>query len=295
MKTAAISRLERRNLPWIYLFLLPTLVMFLVFYLWPILTVIYTSFTKWNGMTRPEWIGITNYTRLVRFQSFLMSLRNLGLWALIAAVLHTIFGVLVALAFFKGPPGWKFVRTVFMIPNVISGAAWAMIYRFLFNNDFGLLNNIIRVFNRDFSVNWFFESPAAFWAITFTWLFYAVVITLVVLSDLMAIPEDVHEAAIIDGASGFQIMTRIDLPLCRFSIGTSVIMGVTSRISMYEAIALTSRGGPGDDTMSLSLILVKQISDFNYGLANAAAMVMLILGAVFMLICNRLFRMNDPV
>jgi raffinose/stachyose/melibiose transport system permease protein len=122
-----------------------------------------------------------------------------------------------------------------------------------------------------------------------------VVITLVVLSDLMAISSDIHEAAIIDGASGWQIMTRIDLPLCRFSIGTSVIMGVTARISMYEAIALTSRGGPGDDTMSLSLILVRTITDYNYGLANSAAMVMLILGALIMIVCNRAFRMSEPV
>lgn len=295
MKFQTISSLERRSLPWIYAFLAPTVIMFLMFYLWPILTVMYTSFTRWNGMTSPEWTGIVNFKRLFGMKSFLISLRNLGLWSLIAAVLHTFFGVMVALMFFKTPPGWKFVRTVFMIPNVISGAAWAMIYRFLFNNEFGLLNNVIRIIDKGFNVNWFFESPAAFWAITFTWLFYAVVITLVVLSDLMAISADVHEAAIIDGASGWQIMTRIDLPLCRFSIGTSVIMGVTSRISMYEAIALTSRGGPGDDTMSLSMILVKAISDFNYGLANSAAMVMLILGALIMLICNRAFRMNVPV
>jgi raffinose/stachyose/melibiose transport system permease protein len=295
MKIFVVSKLERRYLPWIYAFLAPTLIMFLMFYLWPILTVIYTSFTRWNGMTSPEYIGAANYQRLFGMKSFLISLRNLGLWAAIAAVLHTTFGVLVALVFFKTPPGWKFVRTVFMIPNVISGAAWAMIYRFLFNNEFGLLNNIIRVFNKGFNVNWFFESPAAFWAITFCWLFYAVVITLVVLSDLMSISGDVHEAATIDGASGWQIMTRIDLPLCRFSIGTSVIMGVTSRIGMYEAIALTSRGGPGDDTMSLSMILVKTISDFNYGLANSAAMVMLILGALIMIICNRAFKMNEPI
>jgi len=289
-----ISALERRNLPWIYLFLFPTLVMFLMFYLWPILTVVYTGFTKWNGMTSPQWNGITNYARLFRMKSFLMSLRNLGLWAVIAAVFHTAFGVLVALAFFKAPPGWKFVRTVFMIPNVISGAAWALIYRFIFNDDFGVLNNLVRIFDAGFHVKWFFESPWAFWAITFTWLFYAVVITLVVLADLMAIPADVHEAAVIDGASGFQIMTAIDLPLCRFSIGTSVIMGVTSRISMYEAIALTSQGGPGDDTMSLSLILVRNINDYNYGMANAAGMVMLVLGAIIMLACNRLFRMSEP-
>jgi len=266
-----------------------------MFYLWPIVTVIYTSFTRWNGMSKAEWTGLANFRRLFGMKSFLISLKNLGLWAAIAAVLHTLFGVMVALAFFKAPPGWKFVRTVFMIPNVISGAAWAMIYRFFFNNDFGILNNIIRLFNQNFSVNWFFESPAAFWAITFTWLFYAVVITLVVLADLMAISSDIHEAAIIDGATGWQITTRIDLPLCRFSIGTSVIMGLSSRISMYEAIALTSRGGPGDDTMSLSLILVKGITDYNYGLANAVGMVMLILGAFAMLLCNRVFGMNSPV
>ena len=295
MKLSAISSLERRSLPWIYFFLAPTLIMFLMFYLWPIVTVIYTSFTRWNGMSKAEWTGLANFRRLFGMKSFLISLKNLGLWAAIAAVLHTLFGVMVALAFFKAPPGWKFVRTVFMIPNVISGAAWAMIYRFFFNNDFGILNNIIRLFNQNFSVNWFFESPAAFWAITFTWLFYAVVITLVVLADLMAISSDIHEAAIIDGATGWQITTRIDLPLCRFSIGTSVIMGLSSRISMYEAIALTSRGGPGDDTMSLSLILVKGITDYNYGLANAVGMVMLILGAFAMLLCNRVFGMNSPV
>jgi len=266
-----------------------------MFYLWPILTVIYTSFTRWNGMTTPQWTGLANYQRLINMSGFMSSLRNLGLWSLIAATLHTAFGIIVAFAFFKNPPGWKFVRTVFMIPNVISGAAWAMIYRFLFNNEFGILNNFIRIFDKDFSVNWFFQSPAAFWAITFTWLFYAVVISLVVLADLMSISSDIHEAAIIDGASGWQILTRIDLPLCRFSIGTSVIMGVTSRISMYEAIALTSRGGPAEDTMSLSMLLVKAITDFNYGLANSAGMVMLIIGAFLMLICNRIFRMNKPV
>jgi raffinose/stachyose/melibiose transport system permease protein len=72
-------------------------------------------------------------------------------------------------------------------------------------------------------------------------------------------------------------------------------MGVTSRIGMYEAIALTSRGGPGDDTMSLSLILVRNITDNNYGLANATGMVMLILGAFIMFMANKVFRMSEPV
>jgi raffinose/stachyose/melibiose transport system permease protein len=291
---AKLTNIERRYLPWIYGFLAPTLLMFAVFYLWPIVQVAVTSFTRWNGFAAPEFNGVQNYARLFRTKSFLISMKNLALWSLIAATIHTAFGVLVALAFYKQPKGWKVVRAVFMIPNIISGAAWAMIYRFVFNNDFGLINSFVRKFDPNFSVNWFFESPSAFWAITFTWLFYAVVISLVVFADLMAIPQDLHEAAMIDGASGWRVTTAIDIPLCRFSIGTSVIMGLTSRISMYEAIALTSRGGPGDDTMGLSLILVKNITDHNYGQANATAVVMMILGLGILYAANKIFKMSEP-
>jgi len=292
LKDPPMGKLERRNLPWVYAFLLPSIIIFLAFYLWPIVSVVATSFTRYNGYRSPEWSGLANYRRLFRMDSFWISLKNMLYWSLIAATLHTAFGVLVALIFFKGPPGWKFARTAFMVPNVISAAAWAMIYRFIFNNDFGLLNNIIRVFNPKFSINWFYSSPASFWAITFTWLFYSVIISLVVLADLMAIPADLHEAARIDGANGFDVMLRINLPLCHFSIGTSVLMAVTSRISMFEAISLTSRGGPGDDTMSLSLILVRSLNDNNYGLANATGTIMFAIGILTLLAIRTLFRMN---
>jgi len=291
------TKLGRRNLPWIFVFILPTLIMFFLFYFWPIVEVFYTSLTKYRGYGLPsaEWAGFSNFARLFGMDSFLISLQNIGLWSLIATTFHVGFGVLVAFIFYRRIPGWKLARTAFMVPIVISSAAWAMIYRFIFNNDFGLLNNIIRIFDPGFICNWFFSSPAAFWAITYTWLFYAVIVTMVVLGDLMAIPADMLEAAAIDGASSWQTTWSIKLPLCRFSIGTSVIMSITSRISMYEAIALTSRGGPGDDTMSLSLMLVKNISDNNFGMANAIAVIMFVIGIITMLVVNRLFRMNDNI
>lgn len=292
------SKLARRNFVPIYLFLLPTLALFAVFYVVPILTVFFTSFTKWDGFNAPQFSVATmfrNYSRLFSMSSFGTAIANLGWWSLIAMTLHVGIGTLVAFILFQKPFGWKFVRGVYMVPNVISAAAWAMIYKFLFNNDFGLLNNIIRIFNPSFNVNWFYESPAAFWAVTFTWLFYAVIVCMVVLADLMAIPKELHEAAEIDGASATQRTFLIDLPLCRNSLGTSVILSVTSRIAMYENIALTTRGGPGNDTQGLALILVKSISDYNYGLANATAMLMFIFGIVVMLVINKVFRMDDSV
>ncbi|NLE69815.1 MAG: sugar ABC transporter permease, partial [Clostridiales bacterium] len=97
------------------------------------------------------------------------------------------------------------------------------------------------------------------------------------------------------GASGMQLTRFIKLPLCRNAIGTSIILSITSRIAMYENIALTTRGGPGDDTMGLALILVKNITDYNYGMANATAVIMFLIGILTLLIINRMFRMNEPV
>lgn len=131
----AISKLEKKNYKWIYLFLLPSLLIFLVFYLQPIITVFYTSLTKWDGFNSPSFIGFQNYVDMFQNEAFLISLKNIVLWSLIAGTLHVGFGVLVAFVLYHKPKGWKFTRTVFMIPNVISAAAWAMIYKFIFNDE----------------------------------------------------------------------------------------------------------------------------------------------------------------
>lgn len=290
-----ISKLEKRYYKWIYLFLLPSILIFLIFYVVPIITVFYTSLTKWDGFNDPKFIGLKNFIVMFQNGAFRISLKNLLAWSLIAATLHVGFGVLVALILYHKPFGWKLTRAVFMIPNVISAAAWAMIYKFIFNDDMGLLNNIIRKVNPDFHIQWFYDSPYAFWAVTLTWLFYAVIVTLIVLNDLMAIPEELLEAAKVDGATGWQITRMIQLPLCRNAIGTGIICSVTSRVAMYEQIALTTAGGPGDDTMNIPIILVKSIQDMKYGYANANGVIMFIIGLIILAIVNRAFRMNESV
>ncbi len=277
---------------WIYLFVLPTMIIFLTFYLVPIITVFTTSFTKWDGFNPVKFIWFGNYIKLFTQPEFIISLKNILLWSILAATLHVGFGVLIAFLLYQRPFGWRFVRSVFMIPNVIAVAAWAVIYRFFFNNDFGVLNNMIRVFNPSFDVAWFYQTPYAFWAITLTWLFYAVIVTLIVLTDLMAIPTELHEAASIEGASAWQIILRVDLPLIKNAIGVSMILSMTSRIAMYEAIALTTRGGPGDDTMSIPLILVSAITNMKYGYANASAVVMILLGVAILFIIQKSFKMD---
>lgn len=289
------TALELKQFKWIYLFLLPTIIIFAMFYVQPIWVMLYTSFTDWDGFNSPVFNGFKNYIRLITNSASAASMKNLLLWALIAMTLHVGFGVLVAFVLHNKPKGWKFTRSVFMIPNIISAAAWALIYRFIFDDQVGILNEGIRTVNPKFSVQWFFQSPYAFWAVTLTWLFYAVIVTLIVLNDLMAISDSVLEAAKIDGATGWQVVRFIQLPLCRISIGTAMLCSITARISMYEAIALTTSGGPGDDTMSLSVLLVRSITDYNYGFANAIGVVMFVFGLIIMAVINKAFRMSDTV
>lgn len=294
-KKISTNTIQTKYYKWIYLFLTPSILVFLFFYLQPIVTIIYTSFTKWDGFNHPQFIGLENYRRMFTNSAFLISLKNLVAWSVIAATLHVGFGVLVALVLYQRPKGWKLTRAVFMIPNVISAAAWAMIYKFIFKDDIGILNNFLRVFAPEFHVQWFYESPYAFWAVTFTWLFYSVIVTLLVLNDLMAIPQELSEAAHVDGASKWQVIRQIHLPLCRNAIGTGVICSITARVAMYEQIALTTVGGPGDDTMNIPIILVKSIQDLKYGYANANGVIMFLLGILTLVAVNYIFRMNESV
>lgn len=284
---------RKKTLFWIYLFLLPGMFIFLLFYLMPIVTVTVTSFTKWDGFNSPKFIGLDNYIALFRSDVFIESLKNLLGWSFIAATVHVGFGVLIAFILYRKPFGWRFTRAVFMIPNVISVAAWAMIYKYFFRNDIGILNTFLRIFNPEIQINWFFEAPYAFWAITLTWVFYSVVVTLIVMGDLMAIPESVHEASIVDGASAWQRIWRIELPLCRNSIGTGVIASITARIAMYESIYLTTNGA--GNTMNIPVILVRSVMDSNYGYANTNAVIMLVIGVLTLLFINKAFRMGERI
>ena len=285
--------MKRTTSFWIAVFMLPSITIFLVFYLMPIVTVLVTSFSRWDGFNPPQFLGFDNYLKLFRSSKFSESMLNLLGWSFIASTVHVGIGVLIAFLLYKKPFGWELTRTVYMIPNVISIAAWAMIYKYFFRNDIGILNTFLRLFDPNINISWFAQSPYAFWAITMTWVFYAVVVTLLVMGDLMAIPSTLHEAAEIDGAKTWQRILWIDLPLCRNAIGTGVICSITARIAMYEAIYLTTNGA--GNTMNFPMILVRAIQDGKYGYANVSAVIMIIIGLLTLAIVNRAFRMNERI
>ena len=268
--------------------------MFVLVYLGPLVTVVVTSLTKWNGFNAPEFIGFRHYIDLFANPQFRTALWNTIRWGLCAMIIHVPFGVLTALILAKKPKGWRFTRAVFMIPNIMGWTALSLLFLFVYLPRAGILNGLIQAFGfEDFEHNWLYAPGTAFGAVTIIWLFFAAVITLITLSELLAIPDTLYDSAKIDGASDFQIDWYINLPLIRTILGTGVILAVTSVFKQFEIVYLTTSGGPANRTINLSVMMVNRIfNSMEYGYANALAVVLLVIGVVFIVTAQRIFRLG---
>ena len=276
--------------------LLPCLLLFALIYLIPLIMVVVSSFFEWKAGGVFNFIGIQNYINaFTNDDRMLIALRNTGIWVLLQSTVHVGLGTIIAFMLARKMRGWKVLRTIYMIPNVVSAAALGVIFLNVFNPKYGLLNSIIgQITGTSFQKNWFFEENSAFMTVTWSWLLYTGMIIIVVLAGILAIPEDVTEAARIDGATEMQINLQIRLPLIRPVLGTSVILAATSMLREFELIYLTTNGGPGDLTLNLPLYLYKtSMTDNNYGYANMMGVVLIVAGIVAVQAINKLFRMNE--
>lgn len=294
------AEMERRDMKvkkWkLAIFLLPCLLLFALIYLIPLVMVFGSSFFNWKAGGVLEFVGLDNYINAFLHDArMLTAIRNTGIWVLLQSVVHVGIGTVIAFMLAKKCRGWKALRTIYMIPNVISAAALGVIFINVFNPKYGLINSLIsQITGTTFQKNWFFEQNSAFITVTWSWLLYTGMIIIVVLAGLLAIPEDVIEAARIDGATEMQINFRIRLPLIRTVLGTSVILAATSMLREFELIYLTTNGGPGDMTLNLPLYLYKtSMTDNNYGYANMMGVVLIVAGIVTVYAINKIFRMNE--
>ncbi len=210
----------------------------------PGFTVISTSLCEWKGFSGSKsFVGFSNYIMAFKDSSFRSGLIHTLTWILLQGTLHVALGTVVALLLADRPRGWKFIRTSYMIPNMISGSAFAIILVNLFNPQIGFINSAIRKLGfSEFSHNWYFNPVTAFPTVTITWLLFAGLITILVLAEIMSIPKALYESAELEGATKFQQKIYITLPLLRNVLGTCVILAATSMLKEFELVYLTTKG-----------------------------------------------------
>lgn len=286
--------IKHKNL-WYTAMLIPTMLVFTLIFLYPTVNVVITSFTEWKLLTPRHFVGFDNYIRLfTRDRGFHIALRNTGLWVLLECTVHVGLGISMALLLYKQPRGWKLMRTAYYMPNVVSTSARAMMFANVFSPSHGLLNSILRlVLGQDYMRNWLNDPSTAFASVTSTWIFFAGLVMLIVLSDIVSIPDSILEAARIDGATKGQIDRMIVLPLSRNAISTCVIISATAKLKEFEMIYLTTGGGPGNLTYNLPLMVYKNaMVSSNYGYANAIGTLLIVMGFVVVLALSSVFKIG---
>lgn len=296
MQTKHLSRSTRKKL-FILLFLLPTMICFCVFYLYPILTVLVTSFAKWDytNLTDPQLYPFkelfTNYSYIfTKYPYFKEALRNSTIWAVCGIVIQVPFAVIVAIALSRKLRGWKISRNVFIIPNVISSAAMGLIFLQLYNPKYGVVNQIIQWFVPDFADNILLIPKINMIAMTCSYIFFAGTNMLMVLGQIFAIPTEIYEAAILDRAVGWKREWYVTLPLIKDTLKTICILSASSGFLLYNEVYFLTNGAAGTRSISFIIRELAVVSPrAQYARANAVGAIQILGGMVIILLINLSF------
>lgn len=294
------NKLSRRKKAFIIAFLAPTLIAFCIFYLYPIITVFITSFCKWDytNITSPEFFGWkemwSNYDYIFNiYPYFWEALRNSAVWALLGVVVQIPIATLIALAFSRKIKGIKIIRNVYIIPNMISTAAMGMIFLQLYSPLYGVVNPIIQLFDKDFSESILLLKGPAFWAMTAAYIFFTGTTTLMILGNVMAVPEDVREAAMLDGVSGIKQDWYITIPMIKGTLRTVSILAATAGFLLYNEVFFLTKGAAG--TYSISYV-IRELAITSprtqFGRANAVAVIQILAGMVIIVAVNLLYSIS---
>lgn len=281
--------LKRRGLSFALLACLPVAVLFALFYLIPLGATIVTSLFEWDQINMGGFAGFDNYVKLFQDPVFHISLKNILVWILVAVFIHIPLALMVAMILSTKLRGWKALRTIYFIPQIISGVAWATIFISVYSPTYGLLNSLLELVGIK-GRNWLFDPATAWPAILCTWLFFIGMFSMILLAEILSIPEEMFEAASIDGAGAIQIALRIKLPLLRLVTSTCLILTISGGIKYFDGLYIMTNGAPNFRTETLALYLYQQYSYAHFGYANTIGVALLALGIICILTVMKVMR-----
>lgn len=280
----------------IFSLVFPGLLVFFFAILAPICLSVYYGFTSYSGMGQAEFAGWENYKTLLRDANFGRSLRNSLLLALgFIFIQHPIaMAVAAVLDKLQGKAEGIF-RCIYFIPNVISVAVIAYLWKFIYNPDFGLLNNILKSFGYQGKINWF-SNDMAIWSVLVVLIWHGFGWgMLIYYTGIKNIDPVLYEAASIDGANQVSAFIRITLPLMKPVIQVNVTMAIISALKQMETVYLLTNGGPGNSTQFAANYLYQQaFKAFRYGYGNAIGVVFIIICLAVTVFLNKLFADKKP-
>ncbi len=267
-----------------YIFMSPAILGLLIFTLGPILASVYFSFTEYDILDSPIWIGFANYIKLYNDPFFWLSLKITLTYASVSVPLGLVVSLLLALLLNQNLKGIFIIRTVYYLPVVISGVAVSLLWRWIFNPEFGLLNWFLGWFSI-VGPNWLFSEEWALRAVIIMSLWSIGGSMLIYLAGLQGIPTELYDAAEIDGANRWRKFLNITIPMLSPVIFFNLVMGVIGSLQIFTEGYVMTAGGPNNATLFSVLYLYRNAFDYlQMGYASSMAWVLFLIILTFSLI-----------
>jgi raffinose/stachyose/melibiose transport system permease protein len=294
---AGVTRRVQDNLT-IVLFLLPALVLFLFFVIYPILQSVYYSLFNWNGLgPAVDFVALDNYRRILTDRVFMIALKNGILIALLSLSLQLPFALGLALLIGRDLPGRAIFRMIFFMPYVFSEVIVAIMWLGLFNPDpeRGLINALLVLIPGAEAQPWLANTQTVLLCIfiVLTWKYFGFYL-LLFMTGLQNIPADIEEAALIDGANTRQMTFQITIPLLGPTIRTAAYLSVLGSLQQFILVWIMSHGGPVNASEVMSTYMYRYgFVRFYLGYGSAVAIVMFLICLSFSLLYQRLAPQQD--
>ena len=265
------------------LFISPTLLGFLMFFLGPIFAVLFLSFTRYDMFSAPESAGLANYVKLLTDSQLHKVYGNTFFFGTAAIILNVSLGLFLAILVNQRLPAFLryLLRTVYFFPVLVGMIYAATVWKFLFNRDLGVINYYLHYIGVG-PVSWLTSSQFALWSIILVYMWKNVGFTmLTTLAGLQGIPQDIYEAAAIDGARPFAMLRKITIPLLSPVILFNVVITLINTMQEFDSIVALTNGGPGNASRTVSLyIYEKAFRGLDMGYASAIAVTLFLVIAL---------------
>lgn len=289
-------RLARQDKYAPYFFISPFYILFIIFFLFPTLFALVLGFLRWNSMGTPEWFGLRNYERLFSDPIFWQSVGNTIFYAAFSLFVIVPLALLEAMALNSKKLRFRtFWRAVYFAPIVTSAVAISLVFRMFYNAQYGLLNNIIIALG-GMPVDWLGNQSVTKFAVmgVVVWRWTGL-LAVYFLAGLQSIPEELHEAAAIDGANGWQRFVHVTLPSLRPVILFVSVIVLIGSLQIFDDPQIlfgnATPGGPANSGLSIvQYLYTRGIGQLLYGYASAVGLVLFVAIFVLSLVQFRIFR-----
>ena len=265
----------------------PWLVGFVLFTAGPILISLWASFTDWDLLTAPQWVGLDNYRNLATDPTFIQSIKVTLAYTALYVPLDLIGGLLLALLVRPRLKGIGIFRTIFYLPTVFSGVAFVVVWLWMLNPNGGLINLVLGWFGIE-GPRWLLDPKYALWSLVMMSFWGWGRSMALYLGGMQSIPGELYEAASMDGAGSVRQFFKITLPLLSPTIFFNLVLSIIATFQSFTSAFVATNGGPLDSTLFLVLYIYRQAFEyFHMGYAAALAWVLFAIILVLTLLLLR--------